>query len=182
LGHRADAWGSEIGQRAAALAPYVTPTRDALPEPLPVLETEEHDVALEASVPGVRSGRSASARGKKRPSNKVNGIFISRGTVLRLANGAAMPRGALVPAVGGRPAGLRLSGVSALGIGMRDGDVLTQVLGASVASAGDVIQRVIAARARHARDISGEFWRDGVRWSLVVEQPYVDEPAPPAAP
>lgn len=108
-------------------------------------------------------------------------MFVPASTVLRLANGGAtVPRAVYVPALGERPAGLRLLGVSALGVGMRDGDVLTRVLGAEVSSVGEVVARVIAARNQRARSISGEFWRDGSRWALIVEQPYVDpEPAAP---
>jgi hypothetical protein len=102
--------------------------------------------------------------------------------VLRLAEGRVMPRAVPVAASGGRPAGLRLVGVGGLGVGMRDGDVLTRVLGGSVGSVGDVVARVIAARDRRAREISAEFWRDGEAWSLVVEQPYLNPVAQPWRP
>jgi len=76
--------------------------------------------------------------------------------------------------------------VGALGIGMRDGDVLTEVLGTPVSSAGQVIQMVIQARGRRERVISGKFYRGDVPLCAVVEQPYIDaRPAQtksPAAP
>jgi len=79
-----------------------------------------------------------------------------------------------VPASGARPAGLRLASVGALGIGMRDGDVLVRVAGVPATSVAAVADLVLRARARGARQISGEFWRDGAAWTLVVEQPYLE--------
>ena len=49
--------------------------------------------------------------------------------VLSLANAGVRPRGVPVPASAEHPAGLRLSGVSSLGVGLEDGDVLTRVGG-----------------------------------------------------
>jgi hypothetical protein len=62
--------------------------------------------------------------------------------------------------------------VSRLGVGLRDGDVLTEAAGTPALSPGDVISTVLAARGRSAREVSGVFWRDGEPWFLVVEQPY----------
>ena len=83
-----------------------------------------------------------------------------------------MPSGAYVPAEGARPAGLQLQGVSALGVGLEDGDVLTHADGRPARSRGDVIGVVIAARGAGAREIGGRFWRNGEVWNLIVEQPY----------
>jgi S1-C subfamily serine protease len=70
-------------------------------------------------------------------------------------------------------------GVSALGIGMRDGDVLIKVMGAPAISVADVVGRVAAARSRRLPQISGQFWRDGEQWNLIVEQPYMAGSAAP---
>lgn len=102
-------------------------------------------------------------------------VFVSRNAVLGLASSGARPHGAPVPATAVRPAGLRLAGVGALGIGLRDGDVLTRALGQPALSTGAVIHAVLAARARHAPVLEGEFWRGDQRWVIRVEQPYLDE-------
>jgi hypothetical protein len=179
----ADRWGSEIGREAAAMAAHLRPV-PAPAEPSPEASALDSDFA-EPPIPSANDTSPALAAsgqrkgGQKRkpgPPAKL-GVFVSAATVLRLAQGSAMPRAVAVGPQGARPAGLRLIGVSGLGIGMRDGDVLTSVLGARVGATGEVVSRVIAARARRAREISGEFWRNGVPGSIVVEQPYLDEPA-----
>jgi S1-C subfamily serine protease len=75
--------------------------------------------------------------------------------------------------LGQRPGGLRLDGVAALGIGMRDGDILTHVLGAPATSVAVVVGAVIQARAQNVRTITGQFWRDGRALPIAVEQPYL---------
>lgn len=102
-------------------------------------------------------------------------IFVSQKAVLGLAASGARPHGAPAPATAVRPAGLRLMGVAALGIGLLDGDVLTRAVGAPALSTGAVIQAVLAARARHAPVLEGEVWRGDHRYVLRVEQPYLDE-------
>jgi hypothetical protein len=83
-----------------------------------------------------------------------------------------MPRGTPVAATPLHPAGLALSGVSALGVGLRDGDVLTEAAGSPALSIGAVVQAVIAARGRHAPEISGRCFRDGQPFQISIEQPY----------
>lgn len=116
--------------------------------------------------------------GKKPRPRATPVVFVSEKTVLGLANARVMPRGVLVPANAVRPAGLRLSGVGALGIGLQDGDVLTRALGQPVTAAGAVIQAVLVARAHHASVLEGEFWRGTQRYLLRVEQPYTESDAP----
>jgi hypothetical protein len=171
----ADRWGTEIGREAAQAAAHLTPAR----APLPMAEDVAFSVGVDEAIArsaGPAKAQSAAERkaGKRRGSPARIGVYVSAANVLRLAEASAMPRGVAVGPLAGRPAGLRLIGVSALGIGMRDGDVLTRVLGAPVTAAGEVVSRVISARARRAREISGEFWRDGAACSIVVEQPYLD--------
>jgi hypothetical protein len=175
----AESWGTLAGRVAAEIIPPLFPKQEPVSahEAVSLASFAQAEMAALAAPPAPRDKRNK-ARGKPQKP-KENGVFVPASSVLRLANGgAAMPHAVLVPALGPRPAGLRLIGVSALGIGMRDGDVLTRVLGAEVSSVGEVVARVIAARNQRARQISGEFWRDGARWSLVVEQPYVDAPPP----
>jgi hypothetical protein len=188
--HAADALGRALG-REAALALGRLPARRATPpaEPLPAVEEER---ATSATVSELESGtpRKPSKPGKPGKPGKrrgqvaaERGVFVSADTVLGLASRGVVPRAVPVAASGSRPAGLRLIGVAALGIGLRDGDILTHVLGAPAGSVAAVIEAVVRARAGNARVISGTFWREGRSLSLAVEQPYPAAPAPtPAAP
>lgn len=111
-------------------------------------------------------------KGKKKPSSPTRGIRVSAATVLRLANSGVRPSGSPVPADGDRPAGIALQGVSSLGVGLRDGDVLTQVAGAPASSPGAVIGAVLAARQRRAPAMSGLVYRGQEKIALYVEMPY----------
>ena len=125
--------------------------------------------ALRAALHEERSGRRSAAHG---PSTAPHGIRISRAQVLALAARRAMPQAAPVTANAYHPAGLLLRGVSALGVGMRDGDVLTEVAGQKATSVALVLGVVLAARARQSPEISGRFYRGGVPFQVTVEQPY----------
>lgn len=175
----ADRWGMSLGQEAAAAVAYLPPRAPAAAiDDAAALAASTYDESLARPAepaPSAAAKKKSSVKGKRRAKPARTGVFVSAASVLRLAQGSAMPRAVAVGPHGARPAGLRLIGVGALGIGMRDGDVLTRVLGAPVGSPGEVVSRVISARARRAREISGEFWRDGVPCSLVVEQPYLEE-------
>lgn len=115
------------------------------------------------------------ARGRVTP---LSGIRISSAQVLALAARRAMPSAAFVKANAQRPAGLLLSGVSALGVGLQDGDVLTEAAGQKASSVALVVGVVLAARARQVAEISGRFYRGGMPFSLTVEQPYPKGPVP----
>jgi len=153
--------------------------------PLPTELTLMGDAFAGTAHPAPASSKRA--RGKKAPS-LTPVVFVSQEQVLKLASTRARPHGTPVPASGARPAGLKLAGVAALGIGMQDGDVLTRAVGQPALSSGAVIQAVLSARARRAAVLEGEFWRGGQRWLLRVEQPYLPErhvdfvPADPADP
>lgn len=178
LGHWADAAGAQLGReasawcsrlpRAAASPPAAEATQRAIPGPF-----------AEAVAPVARSAsqRAASPRRKsEKPAAKtVQGVFVPASAVLNLARIGVLPQAALVAAAGSRPAGLKLSGVSGLGLGMRDGDVLTRVAGVPVASVSQVVALVVQAREKQAQHIGAEFFRDGSRWSLTVEQPYLQQ-------
>ena len=187
--HRAaDVLGRNLG-RDAALALAALPSLRRTPAPLepappleppPSLEFQEESLETRAAI----SAPSAKRRTKGRAAGKApvaQGVFVSAQTVLALANRRLVPRAVFVPASGARPAGLRLIGVAALGIGMRDGDVLTHVQGAPASSIAAVVDAVVRARAGNARVISGMFWRDGRSLPLAVEQPYVTETGPALA-
>src|SRR5690606_6890082 len=103
-------------------------------------------------------------------------LLVKAETILRLSKVATPPASRFVKSRGRRPAGLQLAGVSALGIGVRDGDVLTSVAGAAVTSRAAVITTILQLRAREARAVSGEFWRGQQRWLITVEMPYLGHP------
>lgn len=173
-GRLADRYGTAAGRALAQTVAEVLPARAAsVAEPAFFVDVEASSLAA-GPAPGQGSGKHPGKPTKGAKAPKKRGVFVSAAAVLKLAEGRVMPRGVPVAAAGARPAGLRLVGVGGLGIGMRDGDVLTRVLGGGVGSVGDVVARVIAARDRRAREISAEFWRDGEAWALVVEQPYVN--------
>lgn len=171
----AEGFATDTGRTLAALVPPVQrPAPLSSADAAALVSFAREEASALSSPPAAPPQKPSKVRGKTaKPKEKA--VFVPASVVLRLANGGAgVPRAVPVPALGERPAGLRLLGVSSLGVGMRDGDVLTRVLGAEVSSVGEVVARVIAARNQRARHISGEFWRDGARWALVVEQPYVD--------
>jgi hypothetical protein len=119
--------------------------------------------------------RRVANRGAERAPER--GLRVSAQVVLRLARSGVRPSGTLVKASQACPAGLRLSGVGGLGVGLRDGDILTHAAGRPATSRADVVGAVIGARGARQREVSGRFCRDGEPWNLVVEQPYLDSPA-----
>ena len=120
----------------------------------------------------------ATRRGGKAPAKpKPSALFVSEAVVLELARSAARPSGAFVQATEQHPAGLRLTGVAALGVGLHDGDILIEALGATPRAPEQVIGAVIEARAKRARFLTGTVWRAGQTFRITVEQPYLREPA-----
>lgn len=157
--------GQALGQ-AALLAPpqRVTPKLD-LPPP-EEFEVPEEQVELALPAP---SGT------KTKPRRR--GLRVREATILELARARAIPSAVGTPAQGLRPAGLRFVDVEGLGVGLKNGDVLTRVAGVPALNRGAVVGAVIAAREAKAPAIHAEFWRDGTPWQLVVEMPYLPEPA-----
>jgi hypothetical protein len=128
-------------------------------------------VALEAATKAPRKGVKVPAQAK--PAS----VFVSGATVLRLAQSAARPSGAFVPRTEHHPAGLRLSGVASLGIGLQEGDILIEALGMPPRAPEQIIGAIIEARAKQARFLSGTLWRRGQTVRITVEQPYLPLPA-----
>lgn len=118
---------------------------------------------------------------KKRPKAKRDAkakaegpsVYISEKTILRLANARAVPASLPVGATEEHPAGLQLLGVSALGVGMQDGDVITEVAGRRIRGETDIVGIVLAARAQQAPTISAVFYRGKTRGTLTVAMPYL---------
>jgi hypothetical protein len=139
-----------------ALAPVDVVSGDA-PRSAPLADVQAEKRAKRRSVPRVVVARA---------------VRVPRETVLRLANSGTRLRGVPVKAEGLRPAGILLSGVSALGIGLQDGDVLVEAVNRPALDVGGVVAAVIAARSARVPELTGRFWRHGELWLLVVEQPY----------
>jgi len=126
--------------------------------------------ALRAAVHQAQSEHRGAARVYRAPA--LRGVRVSAAQVLALAERRAMPQAVPVKANTFHPAGLLLRSVSALGVGVLDGDVLTEAAGQKASSVGTVIGIVLAARARQSPEISGRFYRAGVPFQVTVEQPY----------
>jgi hypothetical protein len=172
--HAASAMVAPLTHRAVALlvdmtAHLAAPAADLPAEaaaPAPLAPTE---LGFEA----VTKSKSAARRSvKPNPQSKPSALFVSGATVLKLAQTSARPRGSFVAASAQHPAGLQLTGVAALGIGVQDGDILIEALGMTPRAPGQVIGAIIEARAKQARFLSGTLWRHGQTFPITVEQPY----------
>jgi hypothetical protein len=169
----ADALGSRLGAALSVIGRVVgvqaqVDSTDPFELPADIAEPTRN------TTPGPAAKKAAAKKALKKAPAK--GIFVSAESVLKLASRGGRPRGTPVKAAGGRPAGLRLSGVSALGIGLEDGDVLTRALGRPALSASSVVEGVIMARAKRLKLLDGEIYRGTDRFSIQVEQPYLDAP------
>jgi hypothetical protein len=166
---RLEAEASAFGKRLADVTVAIQ-TACAAPAPPEVLPTPTAgDVAFApeetsgAAAPTPLSSKSGS-RPSKRPAKTTNiagGIFVGKETVLRLVRAGVVPAGQPVAASSSHPAGIQLAGVGALGIGLVDGDILTEVEGRPVQTEGQVVGMVFAARSRHAEQMSAVIWRAG---------------------
>jgi hypothetical protein len=171
----ASRWVGPISHASVGLLLQVTAPLRTTPEaPLVVTEPwldEPVALAIEAATKPRPKGAKSS------PSVKPSSLFVSQATVLKLANSGARPRGAFVVATEQHPAGLHLSGVAGLGIGLQDGDILIEALGVTPRAPEQVIGAIIEARAKQARFLSGTLWRRGQTFRITVEQPYLPLPA-----
>ncbi len=96
-----------------------------------------------------------------------------------------MPQGRSRGAEYGLPAGIELSQVTGLGIGLLDGDRLVAVAGVPVQSRAQVISQVLAARGRREQSIVAQLVRRTAQgpaaFTVIVEQPYLVLPQAPDA-
>jgi hypothetical protein len=181
---RARGVGAIVGGGLAALAPARAAPRED--DDLDACDVEAPDLAEEAAPPR-SDGEPLAGKAPKKPSKKkaaraavpTRGVYVDARTVLRLSRRGIVPAGSPVRATSSRPAGLALAGVSALGVGLSDGDVLVEVEGSPVRTEGQVIGMVIAARGRRVPHLSAIFFRGAEPMWLTVEMPYiVPRPAP----
>ena len=173
----ADHLASVIARQISAFAALGRPAPEDAEESLDIAALVGESSALTA--PASTPAKRGTLRSKSRA---THGVRVSAAQVLALAARRAMPKAVPVKASAEHPAGLLLRGVSGLGIGMQDGDVLTEAAGQKATSLAVVVGVVLAARGRQATEISGRFYRAGVPYLLVVEQPYPTAPPPSVAP
>ena len=133
---------------------------------------EEPSRPAAAATTAAASRASVSRRAPR--SAPPTGLFVSAERVLMLARQGARPSGIRVPATQHRPGGLMLMGVSGLGVGLEDGDILTHAVGQPAVSEEAVVSAVIRARGARQPQLSGRVWRDGTTFALVVAQPYFE--------
>ena len=173
----ADTLGVALGGRlVSALEPIGSVWATAQPDELQTDSSALGDAHWLAATTTPHSERSVRGAKHASKSTLVHAIHISSAQVLALAARRVMPTALPVKASAEHPAGLSLRSVSGLGVGLQDGDVLTEAAGQRASSVAAVIGLVLAARARHSSEISGRFFRAGVAYELSVEQPYEREP------
>lgn len=166
----ADASVGVLLRLSAPLAHAATPA--VVEAAMPPVEAQTEELAATAT-------KGEARRGARPAPSKPSAIFISAARVLDLTKGQARPNGQFVAAAQGRPRGLLLTGVGALGVGLQDGDVLIEALGSTPTSPGQVIGAIIEARAQRAAYLSGTIWRRGQTFRITVEQPYLASTASP---
>jgi hypothetical protein len=166
----------------------VTVALDAacVPPPLEVPPTPAADVVVtgpeessEVPAPTPLSSKRGSHPSKRPPVSKefTGSIYVGKDTVLRLSRIGVVPTGQPIAASSNHPGGILLSRVGALGIGLVDGDVLTEVEGRPVRTEGEVVAMVLAARSRHAERMAAVVWRAGRAQAEQTTHPH----APPGA-
>ncbi len=157
---------TSVGWLLRVSAPLAPPPSALEPEPdmaPPAIEPEL--VAVSSPKPRTHARRAA-------VKGAPPALFVGRSTVLRLSQSGARPSGRFVSGTAEHPAGLQLSGVSGLGIGVQDGDVLIEALGMSPRSPGQIVGAIIEARAKRVAALGGTLWRRGQTFPITVEQPY----------
>lgn len=174
VAHAAQSLVAPFTTRSVTALLRLTAPLTAEPPPLTADELVDPNLPDNWAEPVVLAGK-GSGRGVAKPFRVTTpaALFVSKATVLKLAQSAARPQGAFVQESAEHPAGLRLSGVAALGIGVQDGDILIEALGITPRSPGQIIGAIIEARAQQARFLSGKLWRQGKLISITVEQPYL---------
>jgi hypothetical protein len=175
---------------ASPLADAAEELEDSLPEPppeptpLPPTRQAAEIAALDGTAPETsdndapidgtdRAKRAPAAAPSKKPP-KAMGVMVSRGRVTAAAKAGIRPSGSSVGATSWRPSGMALHGVGAVGVGLRDGDVVTRVGGFRATSQGAVISAVTAALRQKLPAITGEVWRGRQRIVVTVELPDVE--------
>ncbi len=172
----ARALGAALGSVASVVGTGQRPSEDDEAEAvIPVSALVVGDVFGASEPQAIAAPKRGKGRSGSAAATEARSIYVSAAEVLRLAEGRVTPKGVRVPADGTRPAGLKLVGVAALGIGLRDGDVLTRALGQPALASSAVVRAILVARSHRVKVLEGEFYRGHERWTIRVEQPYLDE-------
>lgn len=176
----ATSFASPVAEGAAVLAAALETPPPPDPVSFPLLEalepTKDHGLVQQSAAAEAASERSsersAPTSGRRAEEVTVGGLFVPRRRLMAIVEAGARPSSAgYAPATAWRPAGTVLAGVGGLGVGLRDGDVVTRVGGAQATSPNAVVGAVGAALRRQAPAIDAEVWRDRHRISLTVELP-----------
>jgi hypothetical protein len=154
------------------------PTPDAraiasLQDALPIGDTKGGGmVVARAGDPRSIDGRGSQAVAAAHPAlPKAVSVLVRRSRVRAAAQAGIRPSGSPVPATTFRSAGLALIGVGGIGVGLRDGDVLTRAGGTPARSDAAIVGAVTAALQRGHPAISAEVWRGTQRIIVTVELP-----------
>jgi hypothetical protein len=162
---------SLASRAVTALAPVASlmPGPDA-PQPVVLPSPPQHTVP---APPGsARQGRSPSraSRSVKLPA-PARGIIVRRQTVQAAVHRGIRPSASPVAATARHPAGLVVTGWSAAGAGLMDGDIITSVGGRTPSAVDDVIAAVAGACKAGTYAVSGRVWRNGETLPVTVELP-----------
>ena len=140
-------------------------------------ELEQGEAVEEESKPTPLNQAGGATKQRVAPLPRAVGVLVREQRVMRAAKAGIRPSGSPVPATSFRPAGMALVGVSALGVGLRDGDVLTRAGGTMATSEAAVIGAATGALRSSAKAITGEVWRGRQRILLTVELPTLKQQA-----
>jgi hypothetical protein len=164
-----------VSQAVAALV-RATDTLVPVAAAAPQVAVADTGVTFDATAESAAfsAGKARAPRSRAAAPAKPQALFVSAASVLQLSKSAARPQGTFVAQTPQHPAGLRLMGVAALGIGVKDGDILVDAMGMTPRSSGEIIGAIIQARAQRVRYLSGTLWRSGQTFRITVEQPYLD--------
>ncbi|MBI4702924.1 MAG: hypothetical protein HY744_17545 [Deltaproteobacteria bacterium] len=157
-----------LSQAAAQVAPASRPD----PAPAPPARTSGATAPSDPEALSETPGRSVSA---SRAAASPGGVLVRARRTQAAIDTGMRPTGSAAPASGPRPAGLVLHGIGVLGVGVRDGDVVTSVGGTPATSEGAIVRAVAGALYAGARGITAELWRGEQRFPLTVEFPVVRE-------
>ena len=115
--------------------------------------------------------------------SRPHALFVPARVTARVAPIAARQvHGTAAMDAKGRPLGVRLSGVGALGVGLADGDILTSVVGQPTLDVDAATGAIAAATASGKRRVSAAILRETGGAERKVERIFVTEELPEPSP
>jgi hypothetical protein len=178
-------WGDRIARRIASVVtslhlgrPVAPPKPPSLPEiGTPVPEDVGADNVADAAPPkpNARPTEKASPppAAVRIPPAKIQWAIDDRGAHIHTKT---------VRGADGKPAGIRISGVSGLGTGLRDGDVIVAVEGAPAMDEEAATDLALSAIARGSSTLHATAMRGDRSFPITAELPLPSAPPPPSAP